>query len=51
MHPYYIIRALGGLLFVVGMVLMIYNCWKTVHGCARACDSCACKGKTEASHA
>ena len=30
MHPYYIIRALGGLLYLGGMLLMIYNCWKTV---------------------
>lgn len=32
MHPYYIIRALGGLLYVVGMLIMVYNCWKTIKG-------------------
>ena len=30
MHPYYIIRATGGLLFVVGSLIMVYNLWKTV---------------------
>jgi cytochrome c oxidase cbb3-type subunit 1 len=30
MHPYYIIRALGGLLYLSGMFIMVYNCWKTV---------------------
>jgi len=32
MHPYYIIRATGGLLFVLGAVLMIYNLWRTARG-------------------
>lgn len=31
MHPYYIIRALGGLLYLFGMLIMIYNCWRTVN--------------------
>ena len=30
MHPFYIIRALGGSLFVVGSLLMAYNVWKTI---------------------
>ena len=30
MHPFYVIRALGGLLFVAGMLLMIYNVWMTI---------------------
>jgi cytochrome c oxidase cbb3-type subunit 1 len=30
MHPFYLIRALGGLLFVVGALLMAYNVWKTI---------------------
>ena len=30
MHPYYIIRALGGLLYLGGMLIMVYNYWKTV---------------------
>ena len=30
MHPFYVIRALGGLLFLVGYGLMIYNIWMTI---------------------
>jgi cytochrome c oxidase cbb3-type subunit 1 len=30
MHPYYIIRALGGLLYLVGALLMVYNFYKTI---------------------
>ena len=30
MHPYYVIRALGGLLFLAGIIIMAYNCWMTV---------------------
>ncbi|NBO17674.1 MAG: cytochrome-c oxidase, cbb3-type subunit I [Proteobacteria bacterium] len=48
MHPYYIIRALGGLLYLSGMLIMIYNCWKTVNGgCERAKTAC-CKGMCHA---
>ena len=32
MHPYYIIRATGGLLFVLGALIMAYNMWMTVRG-------------------
>ncbi len=32
MHPYYIIRATGGLLFLSGALIMAYNLWKTVRG-------------------
>lgn len=32
MHPYYIIRALGGLLYLSGMLIMVFNCWKTIKG-------------------
>ncbi len=42
MHPYYIIRALGGLLYLSGMLIMVYNCWKTITGCAQECGSCEC---------
>jgi len=31
MRPYYIIRALGGLLFTGGAFIMVYNLYKTVH--------------------
>ncbi len=30
MHPYYVIRALGGGLFLVGALIMCYNLWMTV---------------------
>jgi cytochrome c oxidase cbb3-type subunit 1 len=42
MHPYYIIRALGGLLYLSGMLIMVYNCWKTITGCDQQCGSCQC---------
>jgi cytochrome c oxidase cbb3-type subunit 1 len=32
MHPFYVIRALGGILFLVGAFLMIYNLWRTARG-------------------
>ncbi len=30
MHPYYIIRATGGVLFLLGALIMVYNLWMTV---------------------
>ncbi len=32
MHPYYIIRTVGGLFFLVGTLIMAYNLWKTIAG-------------------
>jgi len=32
MHPFYVIRALGGLLFVAGALVMAYNLWRTIRG-------------------
>jgi cytochrome c oxidase cbb3-type subunit I len=32
MHPFYIIRATGGLLFLLGALLMAYNIWRTIRG-------------------
>ena len=32
MHPFYIIRALGGLLFVAGSLIMVYNLYRTIKG-------------------
>jgi cytochrome c oxidase cbb3-type subunit 1 len=29
MNPYYIIRALGGTLFLIGAIIMAYNLWRT----------------------
>jgi cytochrome c oxidase cbb3-type subunit I len=30
MHPFYMIRALGGFLFLAGALLMVWNIWKTI---------------------
>ena len=32
MHPYYIIRAIGGGLFLIGALIMAYNLWRTARG-------------------
>ena len=32
MHPFYVIRAAGGALFLLGMLIMTYNIWRTVAG-------------------
>lgn len=32
MHPYYIIRMLGGLLYLGGAIIMAYNLWRTIQG-------------------
>jgi cytochrome c oxidase cbb3-type subunit 1 len=36
MHPFYVIRALGGVLFLIGALIMTYNCWRTIKGEVRA---------------
>lgn len=51
MHPMYIIRALGGLLFLSGMLIMVYNCWRTIRGCDKSCATCQCSGTKEVAHA
>ena len=32
MHPFYVIRMLGGLLFLAGALIMVYNLWRTARG-------------------
>ncbi len=32
MHPYYVIRAFGGALFLIGSLIMVYNLYRTVKG-------------------
>jgi len=32
MHPFYIIRATGGALFLIGALIMAYNLWRTARG-------------------
>jgi cytochrome c oxidase cbb3-type subunit 1 len=36
MHPFYVIRALGGVMFLIGALVMVYNCWRTIRGELRA---------------
>lgn len=36
MHPYYIIRAFGGVLFLTGALIMVYNVYRTIKGDVRA---------------
>jgi len=43
MHPYYIIRALGGLLYLAGTLIMAYNLWRTAKGDVRAGEPLAVK--------
>jgi cytochrome c oxidase cbb3-type subunit 1 len=31
-----VIRALGGLLFLSGALVMVYNCWRTIRGEVRS---------------
>ena len=35
MKPYYVIRAMGGVLFVLGSLIMAYNFWRTIRGDVR----------------
>jgi cytochrome c oxidase cbb3-type subunit I len=35
MHPYYIMRAFGGLFYLSGLSVMIFNVWKTIRGDVR----------------
>jgi cytochrome c oxidase cbb3-type subunit 1 len=32
MHPYYLIRATGGILYLAGAVIMVWNIWMTIAG-------------------
>jgi cytochrome c oxidase cbb3-type subunit I len=32
MHPFYVIRAVGGILFLLGALIMAYNLWRTIRG-------------------
>jgi len=38
MHPFYVIRAAGGALFVIGSFIMVYNLYRTITGPAEAMD-------------
>jgi len=41
MHPYYIIRAVGGALYLIGALIMAYNLWRTVRSDVPARDAIA----------
>jgi len=45
MHPFYVIRALGGGLFLLGSLIMAYNLWKTVHVPADEVDTPAMESR------
>jgi len=32
MHPFYVTRAFGGVLFLIGALVMVYNLWRTARG-------------------
>ena len=32
MKPFYMMRALGGLLYLIGALIMVYNVWRTIRG-------------------
>jgi cytochrome c oxidase cbb3-type subunit 1 len=32
MHPFYVVRTIGGVFFLAGMFIMAYNIWKTIAG-------------------
>ncbi|MDP2618560.1 MAG: cytochrome-c oxidase, cbb3-type subunit I [Hyphomicrobiales bacterium] len=36
MHPFYLIRATGGGLFLIGALVMVYNIWRTILGHQRS---------------
>ncbi len=48
MHPYYIIRAIGGLLYLSGAFIMVYNLWRTAKGDIRVGEPLAARAQTAA---
>ena len=39
MHPYYLIRAIGGVVFLSGVLIMVYNLWRTTQQPSVAADA------------
>jgi cytochrome c oxidase cbb3-type subunit 1 len=39
MHPFYAMRAIGGMFFLTGMLLMAYNVFQTIRQGVRAAES------------
>ncbi|MEQ8267000.1 MAG: cytochrome-c oxidase, cbb3-type subunit I [Parvibaculum sp.] len=46
MHPFYVIRALGGVLFLLGALIMVYNCWMTILGRVRESEPLSTPART-----
>ena len=44
MHPFYVIRLLGGLFFLIGALIMVYNLWRTVRRRARSIPAARPRG-------
>jgi cytochrome c oxidase cbb3-type subunit 1 len=36
MHPFYVIRAMGGVMFLLGALIMVYNLWRTAKSDVRS---------------
>lgn len=45
MHPYYIIRAFGGALYLVGALIMVYNIYMTIGAKKKCCGNSGCMNK------
>jgi cytochrome c oxidase cbb3-type subunit 1 len=41
MHPYYFARAFGGLLFLIGALVGLYNIWMTIRSSAETAEEAA----------
>ena len=48
MHPYYVIRAFGGVLFLLGALIMVYNLWRTARGDLRTEEAFRVPGQAPA---
>ena len=46
MHPFYLIRALGGGLYLAGAIIMAYNLWRTARGDVREKEAATLLGQT-----
>jgi cytochrome c oxidase cbb3-type subunit 1 len=40
-HPMYVVRALGGVLYLTGSLIMVYNLWMTVRRAPAIADAAA----------
>jgi cytochrome c oxidase cbb3-type subunit 1 len=49
-HPGYIVRMIGGAIFLAGMVIMAYNTWRTVSAAKAADMEAAAKFSVAGAH-